>query len=239
MIDALFPAINASRPGSGTARRGVVYGIACRDPWTGTGQVFLGYVGQTRQAPGHAGWPLSGALARLAGHEDKPWFDLLVEVFVIDAGQAWTDDELDARERYYIAQLRPAFNIDHNRDNPHRIPPWTAVEQRAARDAMLGRDPFATAPGAGRAVPRQFGRKPEPWDVAGTVVHHRVPRLLAPWRWPRLTGLAVLWLVLAAGLWAASWGRVPAGEGVWLAVAGAGVVFLVAWLSGRRKRRRR
>lgn len=36
--------------------------------------------------------------------------------------------------------LRPRYNVEHNLDNPDRIPPWTAQEQRRARDeARFGR----------------------------------------------------------------------------------------------------
>lgn len=34
--------------------------------------------------------------------------------------------------------MRPRYNIDHNMDNPDRIPPWEAQAQRRQRDARRG-----------------------------------------------------------------------------------------------------
>lgn len=232
MIEALFPAVRSD------VRRGVVYGVAMRDTVTGDGRVFLGYVGKTRQAPRHPGWPLAGALARLEQHDAcQPWSDLVVEVFVIDFGEAWSDDELDRREKAYIERLQPVFNVDHN-VNPDRIPPWTAKEQRAYRDAINFGVPAMPRPvPSGRVRPWRPGPARAASRRRGRV---GVPSVLVPWRWRRPVRLVWLWAVLAVGLWWAAARAVPADTGAALGGFGASAVFVVAWASrGRRRRRKR
>lgn len=104
-------------------RLGTVYGINAAHPITGA--IVLAYVGQTRQRL----W------ARAKQHRKcQPWADLIDgEAFVIQSG-VWNDAMLDLRELIQIVRLRPTYNVIGNRANPWRIPPWTAKEQRAARD---------------------------------------------------------------------------------------------------------
>lgn len=105
-------------------RRGTVYGINAAHPITGA--VVLAYVGQTRQQ----------LRAREKQHRAcQPWSDRIVgKAFVIQQGN-WSNAALDLRELIQIVRLRPTYNVVGNRANPWRIPPWTAKEQRAARDA--------------------------------------------------------------------------------------------------------
>jgi hypothetical protein len=183
-----------------TRRRGIVYGINVVHP--STGRVMLGYVGQTRQT----------LEARETQHREvQPWADTIVgRAYVIEVGW-WTDVELDAREVWHIHRWLPLYNIEHNMANPWRIPPWTAVEQRQARE-----------PGW-RPVRHQ------------TFVAMRAGRRV-PWR---VYGIATMWLVLTAVLWwAADWTDLPFAAGT-AAVAMVSVRVWRWWRRSQRPQRRR
>lgn len=151
-------------------RPGIVYGINVVHPVTG--EVVLGYVGKTRQQ----------LASRERQHrEEQPWADTIVgSAYVIVEHQGWSEAELDHAEQTHIRALKPIYNIDHNRNNPNRIPPWQAIEQRQAREAARGNPNWKPIKLAAR--PRSA------W---------------ARWWRRRLPGLvvgAVLWLAAAAVL---------------------------------------
>jgi hypothetical protein len=199
-------------------RRGVVYGIRTLDPENGA--IVLGYVGQTFQA----------LADREAQHrEDQPWSDLIVdEAFVIACGW-WTCAEIDAAEALYIRALRPTYNFEHNLDNPQRVPIWVARQQREQRDAVAGRAPW---------VPphRPDARRPR----RTTVQPRRRP---ARRRWPRpvrrLAWRAIVWLTLAATIFAAEPMSTPFATAAGSSVVLASAVMALPLLGRRRRRRRR
>lgn len=216
-------------------RCGAVYGIptlavdAAGMPLPGV--VIVGYIGKTRQT----------VKQREEQHRDcQPFGDLIVGgSWVIEEG-TWTEAELDAREQHYIrhgavlvpgqAPRRPAYNIDFNRDNRARIAPWTALQQRQAREP-------GWEPPSRNSPPR----------LRPTSVGPRRPALWGRVRWTRRRVLAVarvcVWVALFAGFWFAGTGVWPGWEGPRNAAVGASVVS-AALLCGRAytsrpKRRRR
>ncbi|MFI2663305.1 hypothetical protein [Micromonospora carbonacea] len=176
-------------------RRGAVYGIptlavdALGKPIPGT--VVVGYIGQTRQT----------VKQREGQHRvSQPFGDLIVGgSWVIEEG-FWTDAELDAKEQHYIrggavlvpgqAPQRPVYNIDHNRENPNRIPPWDALAHRQARE------PGWQPPPKGARIPTQRG--------AASTVRPRPVSPLSRW-WGRRRWQVVLWAAVWALLFAGSW----------------------------------
>lgn len=120
-----------------------VYAIPTRDEETG--RSIVGYVGQS--AGVHRRDPETGLpLARLAEHKDTQWWAHLIvhpEIWIVWEGSC-TQAELDIQEiaaiRYGVFHpgyglgpaQRPVYNIDHNMDNPRRIPPWK-VRERALK----------------------------------------------------------------------------------------------------------
>jgi hypothetical protein len=197
-------------------RPGVVYGIRTLDPDTGT--VILGYVGQTFQRL----WQ------REAQHrEDQPWSDLIVgEAFVIAQGW-WTCAEIDEVEAVHIRALAPAYNYEHNLNNPNRVPIWLAQRQRAERDAVAGRPVW---------VPQQRRTRPHP------VVASR-PRRPSRRRWPRparhLAWRAAVWLALTVVIFVAEPARVPFAAAVESSALGASLLMAAPLLRRRGRRRRR
>lgn len=90
-----------------------------------TGQVVLGYVGETGRLP----------FERLLEHlATQPWFDTVVrwevDPRVFHGKQAVLDAESAA-----IRAEQPLYNVKGNERNQRRIPPPTAIRQRRARDA--------------------------------------------------------------------------------------------------------
>ena len=121
-----------------TRRYGIVYGILTREP----DGIMLGYVGKTRQRLEH----------REQQHRDSQSWGTIIHgnAFIIAEG-FWTENELDAHEMHYIRHginiggrlpQRPLYNIVHNMDNPLRIPPWVAKEQRLIRDSRYWWRPY-------------------------------------------------------------------------------------------------
>lgn len=200
-------------------RPGIIYGIDTWriDPvtWQVTRQVEVGYVGQTRQA----------LEAREGQHlVAQPFSDVIVGRAYIIAQGMYTDAELDAAEKLHILTRLPRYNIEHNMGNPHRIPPWTAVAQRQARE------PGWTPPVKGGWIPRQRGVQ---------VVAVDPPSALARW-WVRrrwwVYGLAALWLALFAGVcWLAA-PRLDDGDTATVAAAGATAPFVLTWAEVMRRR---
>lgn len=200
-------------PRSGVRRRGVVYGYDTLRPETGYTTVEVGYVGRTRQA----------LRARDGQHREvQPWADIIVGGPYVIAEGWWTDEELAATEVAHIARLRPRYNIEDNRGNPARIPPWGAVAQRQARDAARGAPAWVP--------PRRQGWLP-------------VPSTASRWRpWQVKAALwGSSWALLAAGLWVqvCRWGA-SVGEGAAVAALGSAALHVWgAWLANRPRRRRR
>lgn len=98
-------------------RRRTVYAYDVRDLRFRSRPVRLGYVGKTsshisyRDAQNRAG---------------QPWGRQIVGPVRI----LWTGEcgrvSLWLREVWYITRLRPLFNVEWNRANPDRVPPWAA-----------------------------------------------------------------------------------------------------------------
>jgi DNA translocase FtsK/SpoIIIE-like protein len=109
-------------------RPGIVYAADVLDE--ATGAVVLGYVGQTRRS----------LAQREAEHRgDKPWADLIVGSFRVLWKGDPTDAELDDIERQKILELKPLYNIEHQRGAPHQVPLWDQRDQRYARDDAAGK----------------------------------------------------------------------------------------------------
>lgn len=104
-----------------------------------TGQRVLGYVGETARMP----------FVRLMEHVlEQPWADTILAWEVDDTTYPGKAAVL-AAEKAAIEAERPLYNIEGNMGNPSRIPPWTAVQQRQARQ------PGWVPPVKGTRLPRQ------------------------------------------------------------------------------------
>ncbi|MEV0214319.1 hypothetical protein [Micromonospora sp. NPDC050695] len=228
------PRVPRQRPPAGERRQRAVYGIMTLDvnrqgiPIPGAAPV-VGYIGQSRQTV----WQ------REQQHRDEqPFSDLIVGgSWTIEEG-FWTQQQLDEREQHYIRQgvsllpgqkrQRPKYNIDFNRENPDRIPPWDAVTHRQAREP--GWQPVKDA-----HRPRQRSAG----SFAGPIT---VPAW--SWEWTpqriRIAAWAAGWLVIACVVgWQAASGPVAtAGDGL---AYGSGVATTAVGLllPGKRRRRRR
>jgi hypothetical protein len=109
-------------------RAGLVYAFDVRHP--STGEVVLGYVGQTRRR----------LEVREGEHlESQPWADTIVgRPYVLWEGYP-TDAELDAIELGRITALQPLYNYEGQEGASHAVPKWVARDQRWARDDAAGR----------------------------------------------------------------------------------------------------
>ncbi|MFI6228649.1 hypothetical protein ACIBCR_15210 [Micromonospora echinospora] len=192
-----------------------------------TGQRALGYIGETGRMP----------FQRLMEHiYQQPWADTIVgwEVDpVTHPGKA----AVLAAEKTAIERERPLYNIEGNMANPSRIPPWTAVQQRQARQ------PGWQPPQKGEArIPRQRTARRAPSRVVPSSAYAR-------W-WQRRRATVTVWAALWLALWALTWW---AGSDAWSGWdeprnAAAGATLLLAVLAwgylraadqARRNRRRR
>jgi hypothetical protein len=225
------PAVRPPQVGPDVRRRGAVYGIPTlpvdADGRIVPGPPVVGYVGQTRQT----------VKQREGQHrDDKPFGDLIVGgSWVIEEG-VWSDDELDARERYYIRHgvtlipgqraQRPVYNYTENLDNSARVEIWRQVEQRQVRE------PGWTPPEKGAWVPRQRSRPEVVSAPFGGFEWTRRRVKVACW--------AVGWLAVAVlvAVWVAGLPTPTAGDG---AAYGCGVatVLVGVLLPGRKRRRGR
>lgn len=89
-----------------------------------TGRTVLGYVGETARMP----------FVRLMEHVlAQPWADIIVR-WEVDPVTYRGKDAVLAAEMTAIGRERPLYNVEGNRGNPDRIPPWQAVKQRQARE---------------------------------------------------------------------------------------------------------
>lgn len=163
-------------------RLGIVYAydtlkVDQRGVVSNTG-IEVGYVGKTVQKlsarddqhRGIAGGP-DGAPAKC-----QPWSDLIVGgVRILEQGM-WTDAELADRERFWIEQLRPAYNHEFNLGNPGRVPIFVARRQRDVRDEARGVTAQQWAPTPTR---RRW------WPLVTRLVRSR-------WLWRAVAFLAVL-----------------------------------------------
>jgi hypothetical protein len=113
-------------------RPGRIYVADVLDPETG--QIEIGYVGQTRRT----------IAEREAEHRgNQPWGDLIVGSFRLVWEGEPTDDELDAIEKQYTDKLRPRYSIEYQLGQPWVTPKKAALAQRHARDRQLGRPLWA------------------------------------------------------------------------------------------------
>ncbi len=160
---------NTRRPGAvyaHTTRRVDHYGM----PGTGVEDCYVGKSRDVaRRTLQHA-----GQLPQRTGEVcEQPWWDLRVgEVRILEQG-VWTDDELDARERYWIALLQPRFN-DRDNPRPDRIRKLEARRHRDARDVAAGLQPRAwgsvqPAPSRWRAARRVLRSRWTWWLLLWTV----------------------------------------------------------------------
>lgn len=166
--------------------------------------------------------------------QEQPWSDLIVgKPFILEKGM-WTAAELDAREQFWIREVKPRYNDMFNRGNPERIPRDVARAQREARDAAKGVVAASWKPS--RPVVR-----PRPLRPIARVSGSQRKHLTAATTWAALS---------AASWWAAT---TYGGLGGWVApLAGtlAAVVLMAAvaltaaelkrwWNSRKAKRQRR
>ncbi len=196
-------------------RWGRVYGIDVIDhkSWMAGRPVIVpnDYVGQSRQK----------ARARENQHRDSQGFSDLIVGSPRTLWEGWcTDEQLDEMERRFIQDVpveeRPRLNYLLNEDNDRRIPKFTQVEQRHARDARRGDDPWQ---------PTEY--RPEAYGYKRAVAP--VPR--RPWssRRKHLTGLAAAVLVLTLAGWIATAVYSTLTEFRWYAIPAAAVL-LTVWV---------
>lgn len=140
------------------------------------GRMEILYVGQTVQTLAarddqHDGTVLpDGALLKC-----QPWYDLVVGGIQIVERGLWTQRELDGREKFWIHQLKPRMNYDHNLGNSRRIPIPEARRQREARCKAAKTPPpiWDRADVVAPAPPtllRRVARRPVTWWAVGAVV---------------------------------------------------------------------
>lgn len=95
-----------------------------------TGEEVLGYVGETVRRP----------FARMMEHVDvQPWIDTVTRWERDPRVFAGKGAVLEAEVQAIRAEM-PLYNVRENLDNPHRIPPPTAIRQRRARDTARKRE---------------------------------------------------------------------------------------------------
>lgn len=243
-----------------------LYLIMVLDPRTNFTTWTVGYIGETSRRD---------VRIRFAEHvRDKPWSDTLPErdpdralaagVLVIGAAVYACKADAWVAEEAAIIRHRPLYNDEYNRDNPDRIPIYTARAARIERDRVAGVP--AARSWATEHERRRRGDRPvvlTRW-VRQVLVRRRSRRV------NRRIVTGVVWAVVTLLLWVLTARYVPvlsvvragavtaAGAGVgvlwwrrprsgwtlagnrvlrWLIVAAAGVVVwfpLLEWLRGRR-----
>lgn len=207
-MTATLPTRGPSTPVGGPSsdpRDCALYRFWVRHPVTGLRA--LGYIGETARMP----------FVRLMEHiQEKPWADTIIGWEVDDRTFAGKDAVLQA-ERAAIHAEKPLYNIEENLGNGDRIPPWTAKEQRAARDADRRARRAAVVVGPARpagvsAWSRFWGTWLGRWllgrlAAAGGAITSRLRRagrwLLAQFvAAVKVTaGLAAVWAGVALALW--------------------------------------
>jgi hypothetical protein len=197
-----------------------LYRVVCLNPHATYATEWLGYLGETGRVP----------IERIGEHfAEKLWRDTIVRI-EIDPTIYPDKASVMAAEEAAIRAERPLYNIEHNMDNPLRIPPWEAERQAEERAAK-----------AGRSLPQRVPAKsPRPPVRA----RRRGPgRLVRSWRWWRRTRparLATVWLVLAVGLWIVSAPHAEnVGTGAMAGAFGASLLVIPTIKSKKRRRRRR
>ncbi len=183
-----------------------------------------GYIGESQRTPltrlsEHLGEQGGGHLGDIAG---QPWADLYCGQTVDDRVFGCKREVL-AAEQVAVERERPRYNVEWNRGNPNRTPPWKAVEERHERDRMLGRPLWQPPrPRAPRTQPAQRAPRaaPAPRAPRGAQAPpaRRTP-LLRRNRWPwRFGG----WLVLSLLLWVVAVWQLPFAAHLLLLPAAAG-----------------
>jgi hypothetical protein len=202
-----------------------LYEIYVLDPRTNYTTITRGYIGETAREP----------FVRFLEHlYEKDFADTIVGPPRVVAAFN-SKAEVLAAEEAAVRTKRPLYNIEYNMDNPQRIPPWTAREQRAARDAARATEGAAPAP-APVASPRARRPRSRPPARPSRTARPAPPRV-RPLRWRhRRVWLALLWLAVAAALCWTVIDRVGARDAVGLGAAGAAALFVAA--VGTRRRRR-
>lgn len=157
-----------------------------------TGKIVLGYIGETGRMP----W------VRFMEHlYDQPWGDTIVGHPHVDPRVFSGKSEVLAAEEAAVLAEKPLYNDEYQRHAPHRIPQWTAREQRAERDRMRGAvtpDWAANGQAAGRPAPVANGQ-----SKSSSAKDKR--RLGWAAGWLAVTLTAWLTLALSTGTLAAPW----------------------------------
>lgn len=114
---------------------GGVYGYRTRKPGAWWGLPFIGrhwaYIGETTSFYHRGKQHIEGGGTYQAVR--KNWSDLDPKCYCLPLPSwKWL---LRSVETLAIVLTWPVYNIQKNRWNPRRIPPWQAAAQRAARDA--------------------------------------------------------------------------------------------------------
>lgn len=115
---------------------GYIYMAVVQHPRSG--RRVCGYVGKTIRDP-RTRWNEHQFGGGRYGSAAQPWSDTIIEWRVLHSSRRMTALGLHLREWINIKCRLPLYNIQMNRANPRRIPPWTARNQRATRDAIGAR----------------------------------------------------------------------------------------------------
>jgi hypothetical protein len=115
-----------------------------------TGEVVLGYVGETGRQP----------FERLLEHlGTQPWFDTVVRWEVDPQVYMGKAAVLQAEAAAILAE-RPLYNVVGNEPNKKRIIPPDAIRQRRERDARAGAQRWVHPDDRSGVEPRRTVRKP-------------------------------------------------------------------------------
>jgi hypothetical protein len=162
-----------------------LYRIRGLDPRTNYRTITLIYVGESAREP----------FVRFIEHlYEQPFGDTIVGHPEVDPRPFASKNDVWAAERAAIEAERPLYNIEYNLANPDRIPPWTAREQRWARDDAAGRPRWqpgerthaATAPFASRRALVSVRHLRQRWT------RRRIRSTLRTVRW---VAAVLVWLV--------------------------------------------
>ncbi len=170
----------------------------------------LGYIGESGRMP----------LDRLLEHlRDQPWGDILAGTDV-DNQRYGCKREVLAAEQAAVVMEKPLYNVEWNKGNPGRVPPWQAVSERNQRNAMRRQPEWV--PPKPRARPASLAAS-APRVAKATPAPRAAPARRSPTlrrnRWPwRLGG----WLILSLLTWAVAVWQLPFSAHLLLLPATAG-----------------
>lgn len=192
-----------------------------------TGQRVLGYIGETARMP----------FQRLMEHiYQQPWADTIV-AWEVDSTVYPSKAAVLAAERAAILAERPLYNIEGNRGNPDRVPPWTAVEHRQRREPGW-QPPVKGVP----RIPRQRAPRPARRPARAAARSSWLARWWVRWRVTVCVWVG-LWLVLWVAVWWAgrdAWSgwREPRNAAVMASVALSALLWVFVRVTGRVRRAR-